>query len=120
MLVALTWGAALVFVLVVAADTRIGPVVFRITEKHGVHLGDIYATLAAVVVALLITVWIVVDHMGKQRRYQRLVRRAARGPEPAWAEPEDEHDADADLVDTVLIEREPDDTGRHRPLQPPF
>ena len=77
-LVALTWGIAVAFVLTVAADTRVGPVVFRLTKTHGVHLGDVYATLASAGIAMLITVWIVVDHMGRKRRWARAQRRSAR------------------------------------------
>jgi hypothetical protein len=77
-LVALAWGVAVAFVLTVAADTRMGPVVFRFTATHGVHLGDIYATLACAVVAMLITVWIAVDHMGRKRRWVNAQRRAER------------------------------------------
>ena len=86
MLAVLTWGGAAAFVLMVAADTRLGPVVFRFTNTHGVHLGDIYATLGCVVVASLITVWIAVDHMGRKRRWANAQRRAARERQAAAAE----------------------------------
>jgi len=82
----LTWGGAAAFVLMVAADTRLGPVVFRFTNTHGVHLGDIYATLGCVVVASLITVWIAVDHMGRKRRWANAQRRAARERQAAAAD----------------------------------
>jgi uncharacterized membrane protein len=88
MLAVLTWGAAAAFVLMVAADTRMGPVVFRLTATHGVHLGDIYATLACVIVAMLITVWIAVDHMGRKRRWVKAQRRAERERQMAAAEVE--------------------------------
>lgn len=140
--VAITWGAAMAFVLLVAADTRIGPVIFKVTRTHGVHLGDLYATLASVIVAVLITVWIVVDHRGRRRRWDRAQRRAAAAREqwPQDAEYDDYDydryeedgaaDPDPDLVETVLIDRDAiadddhvlddededvDYTGRHRP-----
>ncbi|SHL21682.1 hypothetical protein SAMN05443637_12168 [Pseudonocardia thermophila] len=78
LVVLLVWALAVAFVLVVASDTRIGPVVFRLTKTHGIHLGDIYATLASGVVAMLITVWIIVDHLGRKRRWLRAKERAAR------------------------------------------
>lgn len=95
-LAVLVWGAAAAFVLLVAADTRMGPVVFRFTKTHGVHLGDIYATLACVVVAMLITVWIAVDHMGRKRRWVRAQRRAEREQEAAARYAEDHPDGYAD------------------------
>ena len=102
LLVVLTWGAAVAFVLMVAADTRLGPVVFRLTYSHGVHLGDIYATLACAVVAMLITVWIVVDHMGRNRRWVKAQRRAEREhlqAEAQYADAEDEYDEYDDEYD---------------------
>lgn len=98
--VVLTWGVAIGFVLTVAADTRIGPVVFRLTKTHGVHLGDLYATLGCAGVALLITVWIVVDHMGRKRRWERAQRRETRARtvhhEPDDDEAYDQHDGASD------------------------
>jgi hypothetical protein len=94
-LVALTWGVAVGCILTVAADTRIGPVVFRLTEKHGVHLGDLYAALGCAGVALLITVWIIVDHAGRKRRWARAQRRAARDRRAVHEQPaESEEDGE--------------------------
>jgi hypothetical protein len=125
MLAVLTWGAAMAFVLMVAADTRLGPVVFRFTATHGVHLGDIYATLACVVVAMLITVWIAVDHMGRKRRWANAQRRAEREQEAAarYAEehPDDYADEFAEEYDDDYAEEyadegyEPEPRHRHEP-----
>jgi hypothetical protein len=81
-LVALIWAVAVAFVLEVASDTRMGPVVYEFTKTHGVHLGDVYATLACGAVALLLSVWVITDHSHKKRRYQRyLQRRSVPGPD---------------------------------------
>jgi uncharacterized integral membrane protein len=110
-LAVLVWGAAAAFVLLVAADTRMGPVVFRFTKTHGVHLGDIYATLACVVVAMLITVWIAVDHMGRKRRWVKAQRRAEREQEEAARYAEDHPDdyADDEYADDEYVDEYPDD-----------
>lgn len=134
-LAVLVWGAAAAFVLMVAADTRMGPVVFRLTKTHGVHLGDIYATLACVVVAMLITVWIAVDHMGRKRRWVRAQRRAEREQEEAARYAEDHPDdyaddyADGEYADEYVdeyaddyadegYEPEPEPRGGHHALDP--
>jgi len=104
MLTVLTWGAAVAFVLMVAADTRLGPVVFRLTKTHGVHLGDIYATLGCAVVALLITVWIAVDHMGRKRRWASAQRRAEREQAAAARYAEEDADDYADDYDAEYID----------------
>jgi len=90
-LVLLTWGVAVAFTLFVAADTRIGPVVWRFTATHGVHVGDIYATLGTAAIAILVTVWIVMDYTGRQRRYERAVRQARRARQRAAVEDEPEY-----------------------------
>ncbi len=54
-LAVLAWIGATVVVLVVAAGTKIGPIVVRLSYNHGVHLGDLLAVGAAYTVAALIT-----------------------------------------------------------------
>lgn len=70
-LILLAWTGAVVFVLVIAADTEIGPVVFKITRNHGIHLGDLYALVAAAAAATVITLWVAVRYLLRRRRYRR-------------------------------------------------
>jgi hypothetical protein len=87
-LVALIWAVAVAFVLEVASDTRMGPVVYEFTRTHGVHLGDVYATLGCGAVALLLSVWVITDHGNKKRRYQRYLKR--RAAEPVEVDPDEQ------------------------------
>jgi len=57
-LVAVTWGLATAFVLAVAAVTDVGRVVFSLSENHGVHAGDILASVMSFGGAMMLTVWI--------------------------------------------------------------
>jgi hypothetical protein len=41
--IAAIWGAALAAALLIAWQTRVGPIVLRVTDRHGVHLGDVAA-----------------------------------------------------------------------------
>lgn len=52
------WGAATAFDIAVARWTRIGPVLVSLGRGHGVHVGDLAALAATVVVALLVSVLI--------------------------------------------------------------
>ena len=54
------WLVANVAGLYVAAATTWGPVVARLSSKHGVHLGDVLAVLVGVAVAATVTglVWV--------------------------------------------------------------
>ena len=52
------WCVATVLVLVVAAETRIGPVLVTLTRRHGVHLGDAVALVVGYTAAALATWWI--------------------------------------------------------------
>ncbi|MFB9387098.1 hypothetical protein ACFFTK_28480 [Pseudonocardia petroleophila] len=54
--VAAVWVAATLFGLLVAATTRIGPIVASLSYNHGVHLGDLLAFAAAYLVAAAVTV----------------------------------------------------------------
>lgn len=58
-LLALTWGAAAFVVLTTAAVTRIGPVLYQISERHGVHAFDIVVGVVMFCLALLATAAIV-------------------------------------------------------------
>ncbi len=75
--VVLLWGAATLLGLGVAATTRIGPVLFTVTDSHGVHLGDLVAFAAAYCAALVIT----------HRVLARRSSRAGRGGPAAEAPP---------------------------------
>jgi hypothetical protein len=58
-LVLVAWAGATVFVLVVAAGTKVGPILFQLSERHGVHAGDLLVGTASYGAALLLTAWIV-------------------------------------------------------------
>ena len=49
------WTAATAVGLLFAGVTRIGPVVMRLSYRHGVHLGDLVAFVAAYGGAALLT-----------------------------------------------------------------
>ena len=55
MLILVLWGAATAFGLAFAAWTAVGPVVLVLTPRHGVHLGDLVALIAAYTVAGVLT-----------------------------------------------------------------
>lgn len=74
--VALIWMLAAALVLTVASDTRVGPVVLKLTATHGVHLGDLYAMFGVTALAVLGTVWVLTDHRTRQRRHDRWRRRS--------------------------------------------
>ncbi|MHA6795609.1 hypothetical protein ACVGVM_19125 [Pseudonocardia bannensis] len=54
-LIATTWIIATAMALLVAAETKLGPIMLRLTEGHGVHLGDLVALAVCFTSALLIT-----------------------------------------------------------------
>jgi hypothetical protein len=53
--VTLVWVAATLVGLVVAATTKIGPVLLTISARHGIHLGDLLAFAVSYATALVIT-----------------------------------------------------------------
>ena len=55
-LVLAAWAGAVVAVLGVAATTRIGPIVLDLSERHGVHLGDVVTALVCFTAAWTVTV----------------------------------------------------------------
>jgi nitrate/nitrite transporter NarK len=53
--VLVVWGAATAFGLAFAVWTHVGPVLLTLTHRHGVHVGDLVALLAAYGAAALLT-----------------------------------------------------------------
>ena len=53
LLCALVWAVGMTGALYVASETKVGPLVVRLSRNHGVHLGDLVAvgTAAAIGVA---------------------------------------------------------------------
>ena len=49
------WGTATAFGLAFALATKVGPVLLTLSRRHGVHVGDLLALLAAYTVAALAT-----------------------------------------------------------------
>lgn len=90
--VAAVWGVAAATVLVVAAFTRIGPVIYVIGNGHGVHQGD--ALVAAVMSGLALLVSVAVLRSGPRVRAQVLIA------EP-WALPVPRPHVPAHAVRTV-------------------
>ena len=54
-MVLMVWAVAVAAVLLTAVDTRVGPVLFTISRRHGVHLGDVLVLLAAAAIAAVLT-----------------------------------------------------------------
>jgi hypothetical protein len=65
--VAFVWVAALSVTLVVAAFTKIGPVVLRVTATHGLHLGDVLTGMIMGMLALAVTAVIGAQHLLRRR-----------------------------------------------------
>lgn len=59
LLVALTWAVAAFVVLGAAAATRIGPVLYEISNRHGIHAADVLVGITMFCLALLVTAVIV-------------------------------------------------------------
>ncbi len=55
MIIAVVWVGATLFGLAVAATTRIGPVVLKVSTNHGIHFGDIAAFVGSYIAALFVT-----------------------------------------------------------------
>lgn len=53
--VVVAWAIAAVITLAVMAETKIGPVVYKVTTNHGFHAGDIYTILAMGGFATIVT-----------------------------------------------------------------
>jgi nitrate/nitrite transporter NarK len=49
------WGAATAFGLAFAAWTAVGPILLTLTHRHGVHVGDLVAFVAAYSAAAALT-----------------------------------------------------------------
>jgi hypothetical protein len=69
------WVLATLAGLVIAATTRIGPTLLQLSERHGVHLGDLLAFALAYAMALAVTL------------AMRRTRRRRRGPAGAPPRP---------------------------------
>ena len=54
-LIVLVWAAATAFGLAIARWTSVGPIVLSINRRHGVHVGDLVALMAAYTQAALLT-----------------------------------------------------------------
>jgi hypothetical protein len=54
-MVQMVWAVAVAGVLFTAMGTRAGPVLFTISPRHGVHLGDVLVLLAAAAIAAALT-----------------------------------------------------------------
>jgi hypothetical protein len=54
-MVLVVWAVAVAGVLLTAMDTRVGPVLFTISRRHGVHLGDVLVLFAAAAIAAALT-----------------------------------------------------------------
>ena len=53
------WVVATAVTLLVAAKTRVGPVVATLSHRHGVHAGDVAAGIGIFAVAAALTAFIV-------------------------------------------------------------
>ena len=53
--IVLIWGAATAFGLAMARWTSVGPIVLSINRRHGVHVGDLVALMAAYTQAAFLT-----------------------------------------------------------------
>jgi membrane protein DedA with SNARE-associated domain len=58
-MIVLVWGVATLLGLLVAATTRIGPILVTVARTHGVHLGDAVAFLVCYLAAAALTLRIV-------------------------------------------------------------
>lgn len=66
--VVVVWLLAAVVTLAVAADTKIGPVVLKITPNHGFHAGDVYTMLVMALFASVVTLVVLVRYWFARRR----------------------------------------------------
>jgi hypothetical protein len=58
--VLLVFGVATVAGLWVAAETKVGPILFALNERHGVHVGDVAAFVVAYTWALVLSLLVLV------------------------------------------------------------
>jgi hypothetical protein len=56
--VAATWLGGAVTLLALGSTTKVGPVVLRLTEGHGVHAGDVFGAAVILAAAGVVTAWI--------------------------------------------------------------
>jgi hypothetical protein len=62
------WVVATAVVLLFAADTRVGPILLNLSERHGVHLGDVVALVAMYSAAAAVSRWIRRAEQGRSQR----------------------------------------------------
>jgi hypothetical protein len=65
------WCAATAAALAVAAETKIGPIVLRISQRHGVHAGDLVAAAVASAASAVVTWRLVVRWQAAARAGNR-------------------------------------------------
>jgi hypothetical protein len=58
-LIAAIWVVATAGALVLAWQSRVGPVIYRLSERHGVHLGDVAGFVVAYAWAAVVTIAVV-------------------------------------------------------------
>lgn len=56
--IGLVWVVATALVLLWAADTKVGPILVRLSPHHGVHLGDVVALVVTYAAAAALSWWI--------------------------------------------------------------
>lgn len=57
-LLIVVWSTAVAVALLLSWQTKVGPTVLVVTERHGVHLGDVVAFVGTGACALLVTTWL--------------------------------------------------------------
>jgi hypothetical protein len=66
--VVVAWAIAAVITLAVMAETKIGPVVLKVTTNHGFHAGDVYTLLVMGGFATVVTIVTVAHYAYASRR----------------------------------------------------
>lgn len=59
LILAVVWGMAAAAALFISWQTRVGPVVYAVSQRHGVHLGDLAAFVVAAAWAGVLTLALV-------------------------------------------------------------
>ena len=52
---AVVWMLSAVIALVIASETRIGPILVQLSPNHGIHTGDVLAVMGAMAISSLFT-----------------------------------------------------------------
>ncbi len=69
-LIILVWAAAAAAVIVIATDTKVGPVLIRLSRGHGIHLLDVLVFIGVSAVASAVT-WLCVRRRSVRGRHGR-------------------------------------------------